>query len=156
MVWSGAHIGQNRNAFDFRVTTINNTDYLTFIYGRRDPPIEPYPKGAGIIADTSFEVQTSVNTTKEIEEFNFHEFNVIDNGKSALMVMYKNQMTNITTLGLKNKTGWVGDSRIQEVDLATGDIKFEWHSLDHIALTESYDLRHVEGGFASGFQWDYV
>ena len=30
------------------------------------------------------------------------------------------------------------DSVFQEVDLATGLVRREWHSLDHIALSESY------------------
>ena len=147
----------NRNAFDFKVTNINDTAYLTFIYGRRDPAMEPYPKGAGIIADTSYKIQSSLNVTNDLEEFNMHEFNIIEDGKSSLIITFENEWRDISALGLKDLTGWVGDSRIQEIDMATGDTKFEWRALDHIALTESYDLRQVAGGFASSsFKWDYV
>ena len=147
----------NRNTYDFKATTINGTPYLTWIYGRRDPGTEPYPKGAGIIADTSYRIRDSVNVTEDISEFNMHEFNIIEGGKSALLVTFKNQLRNISALGLKNTTGTVGESRIQEVDVATGDVNFEWRSFAEVELPESYDLRHVEGGFhSSGFQWDYV
>ena len=147
----------NRNTYDFKVSTINGTINLTFIYGRRDPGSEPYPKGAGVIADTSFNLLGSVNVTEDIEEFNLHEFTIVEDGKSALIVTYKNEWRDISPLGLKNLTGWVGDSRIQEIDLITGDIKFEWRTFDHIPLTESYDLLHVEQGFAhESFRWDYV
>jgi hypothetical protein len=148
---------ENRNTYDFRATTINDTTFLTFIYGRRDPPEEPYPKGAGIIVDTSYKIRGSINVTEDLEEFNLHEFNVIENGKSSLIVAYQNEMRDISPLGLKNLTGIVGDSRLQEIDMATGDVTFEWRAAETIALTESYDLQHVEGGFAnSGFVWDYV
>lgn len=147
----------NRNAYDFKVSTINGTDYLTFIYGRRDPAIEPYPKGAGIIADASFNIRGSVNVTKDFEEFNLHEFTVVEDGKSVLIVTFKHARSDISTLGLKNLTGWVGDSLIQEVDMATGDIKFEWSAFDHIPLIESFDLLHVEQGFVDeSFRWDFM
>lgn len=86
-----------------------------------------------------------------------HEFNTIENGKSSLIITFKNEWKDISPLGLKNLEGWVGDSRIQEIDMATGGIKFEWRAFDHIPLTESFDLRQVAGGFASSsFKWDYV
>ncbi len=147
----------NRNTYDFKASTINGTTYLTFIYGRRDPGNEPYPKGAGTIVDASFNIRRSINVTDDIEEFNLHEFNVVEDGKSVLTVTYKNEWRDISPLGLKNLTGWVGDSRIQEIDMATGDIKFEWSAFDHIPLTESFYLLHVEQGFAhESFRWDYV
>ncbi len=148
---------ENRNTFDFKATNINDTTYLTFIYGRRDPQTEPYPKGAGIIADTSFKIRSLVNVTEDLEEFNMHEFNIIEEGKSSLIITYENKWRDISVLGLKSLMGWVGDSRIQEIDMATGGIKFEWRAFEHIPLTESYDLRHVEGGFtSSSFKWDYM
>ena len=147
----------NRNTYDFKVSTIKGTAHLTFIYGQRWPRDGPYPKGAGIIADASFNIRGSVNVTDDIEEFNLHELTFVEDGKSVLTITYKNEWRDISDLGLENRTGWVGDSRIQEIDMATGDIKFEWSAFNHIPLTESFDLLHVEGGFApEHFIWDYV
>jgi hypothetical protein len=36
------------------------------------------------------------------------------------------------------KDGFVYDSVVQELDIETGAVKFEWHSLDHVPLTESF------------------
>jgi hypothetical protein len=36
------------------------------------------------------------------------------------------------------KDGVVVDGIVQEIDVATGRVLFEWHSLDHVSLTESY------------------
>lgn len=41
---------------------------------------------------------------------------------------------------------------IQEIDVATGDIWWEWHSLDHVPLDESYATRPEYEGTA----WDYI
>lgn len=43
----------------------------------------------------------------------------------------------------------VMDFVIQEVDLKTGDVLFEWHSLDHVSPSASYVRQRV------GITWDY-
>lgn len=35
-------------------------------------------------------------------------------------------------------TGYTWDCRFAELDLATNETLFEWHSLDHVPVTESY------------------
>lgn len=44
------------------------------------------------------------------------------------------------------------DFVIQEVDLKTGDVLFEWHSLDHVSPSASY-VR--QPGAGAGITWDY-
>src|SRR5262249_20244390 len=43
----------------------------------------------------------------------------------------------------------VVDGIVQEIDIKTGLLLFEWHSLDHVPLTDSYVPAR------SGPQWDY-
>ena len=45
--------------------------------------------------------------------------------------------TDLTAVGGRAE-GNVLDSIVQEVDVATGKVLFEWHSLDHVPLTETY------------------
>jgi Arylsulfotransferase (ASST) len=44
----------------------------------------------------------------------------------------------------------VTDFVVQELDIATGDVMFEWHALDHVPLSATYAQRP-----ASGWAWDY-
>jgi hypothetical protein len=44
----------------------------------------------------------------------------------------------------------VTDYVIQEIDLPTGDVLFEWHSLDHVPPTASYETPPSER-----YSWDY-
>ena len=44
----------------------------------------------------------------------------------------------------------VSDFLLQEVDVETGDVLFEWHSLDHVPLSASYRPRPRDGR-----SWDY-
>ena len=38
--------------------------------------------------------------------------------------------------------GYVYDSIVQEVDVATGSIVFEWHSVGHVPFAESKQANH--------------
>lgn len=46
--------------------------------------------------------------------------------------------------------GPVTDYVLQELDLVTGQVLFEWHSLDHVPLWASYEPRRTDG-----MSWDY-
>jgi hypothetical protein len=75
-----------------------------------------------------------------------HEFLLTSRG-TALFTSYV-----ITTADLRSvggpKGGTIQDAIFQELDIATGRVLLEWHSLDHIALAESY--------WPTGKAWDYV
>src|SRR6266542_1348901 len=47
--------------------------------------------------------------------------------------------------------GKVFDGIVQEIDVATGRVLFEWHSLDHVPLTDSYQPLPS----SPGAPWDY-
>jgi hypothetical protein len=55
------------------------------------------------------------------------------------------------------KDGWYLNSLIQEIDIATGAVLFNWSSIDHIALSESYNNITATGeGGSSSLAWDAV
>jgi hypothetical protein len=57
--------------------------------------------------------------------------------------------------GLAN--GWYLNSIIQEVDIATGHVLFNWTSVDHIALNESFNnLTLTASGDSQANPWDPV
>jgi WD40 repeat protein len=56
---------------------------------------------------------------------------------TALLTIYGPVPRNLSPLG-GPKDGMVLEGIAQEVDIATGEVLFEWHSLDHVALEESY------------------
>ena len=73
---------------------------------------------------------------------NAHEFQLTEHdtayiGMYAPVLLRKN--------GIK-----VTDYVVQEIDVATGDVLFEWHALDHVSPSASYAARR-----ASGWAWDY-
>jgi hypothetical protein len=49
-------------------------------------------------------------------------------------------------------TGVLTDSVIQQIDIKTGLVMWEWHALGHVALNESYDLPVPH----NSYPWDYI
>jgi hypothetical protein len=54
------------------------------------------------------------------------------------------------------KDGWYLNAIIQEIDIATGAVLFNWTSIDHIPFSESYNNITQTGQGNSSFPWDPV
>jgi hypothetical protein len=65
-----------------------------------------------------------------------HEF-VITPQDTALLTAYEAATADLSAAG-GSEDGFVWDGIAQEVDIETGEVLFEWHSLDHIGVEESY------------------
>jgi hypothetical protein len=75
-----------------------------------------------------------------------HEFLLTDRG-TALLTAYQILDHDLSSVG-GPKHGLIQDAIFQELDLATGRVLLEWHSLDHIPVSESYWPVYVP--------WDYI
>jgi hypothetical protein len=56
---------------------------------------------------------------------------------TALIEAYHETRADLTSAG-GSPDGKVYDGIVQEIDLATGRVLFEWHSLDHVPVADSY------------------
>ena len=65
-----------------------------------------------------------------------HEF-LITSQDTALLTAYNPVPRDLSSIG-GPKEGVVVDGIVQEIDIETGEVLFEWHSLDHVGLEESY------------------
>jgi len=77
-----------------------------------------------------------------------HEFLLSPSGTTAWAIGTNVIGANLTALG-GPKNGPVVDYTAQEIDLATGNVLFEWHSLDHVPVTDSYF------GYTPTLDYDY-
>jgi hypothetical protein len=65
-----------------------------------------------------------------------HEF-LITPEDTALLTAYASARTDLSPIG-GLEDGAVWDGIAQEVEIETGKVLFEWHSLDHVGIDESY------------------
>jgi len=54
----------------------------------------------------------------------------------------------------RSKNGWIIDSVFQEVDIATGELLFEWRASEHFSANESY-MTHPFAGYFSSVPFDF-
>jgi hypothetical protein len=86
-----------------------------------------YGLGAGVIADRSYRTIKTVHAGNGYG-MDIHEFTLTPSG-DALVTIYAPVVHNGTPLL---------DAIVQQVDIATGLVVWEWHALGHIPLSESY------------------
>jgi arylsulfotransferase ASST len=104
--------------------------------------------GVGVIYDSSYRQVAQVRAGNGYET-DLHELLLTPQG-TALICAYNAVPADLSPVG-GPVTGTVLDSIVQEVDVASGRVLFDWHSLEHVALAESvvpptgapYDYFHV-------------
>jgi Arylsulfotransferase (ASST) len=100
--------------------------------------------GEYVIADSSYRTVRRVQAAGGLRG-DLHEF-VITPRDTALLTSYVVSGADLSAVG-GSRRGTIQDAIFQEVDLASGRLLLEWHSLEHIPLQESYS--------PVGADWDF-
>jgi hypothetical protein len=131
LVWFRPLPGDEQ-AFDFRAQSYRGSPVLTWWQGR----MARY-RGAGVghIVDSSYRPVAIVRAANGYE-LDAHEFLLTPSG-TALVMSYVVVPWDLSKLGGR-RDGLVEDNVVQEIDIETGALLFEWHALGSIALGESY------------------
>jgi hypothetical protein len=66
-----------------------------------------------------------------------HEFQLVDDGEKALVSFYQTVPFDLSPLTITGGLGYVMESGFQEIDVESGDVLFEWYSLDHVGLLDT-------------------
>ena len=89
-----------------------------------------------MIADSSYTPLAHVNAGNG-RAGDLHEFLLTDRG-TALLTTYARHRRATCARSAARRDGTIQDAMFQEIDIASGRVLLEWHSLDHIPITESY------------------
>ena len=119
-------------AADFRVQRYRGKPVLTWWQGRSKKGVG---QGKYEIYDTSYHLVKEVRAGHGLAG-DEHEFLITPRG-TALITIYRKVPQDLEAVGGPGN-GFALDSILQEVDIASGRVLFEWHSLGNVALTESY------------------
>ena len=116
---------------DFKVQTYDGRPVLTWWRGRAE-------KGVGdgyfVIADESYRQIATVSAGNGLTG-DIHEF-LITPRDTALIAIYRRLPRDLTSLGGPEE-GEIFDGTVQELDIETGEVLWEWRSIEHVALEES-------------------
>ena len=135
-------------AADLRLQEYEGKPVLTWW---QDPLIADGRRDAGIvIADSSYRDIAIVRAGNGYQP-DLHSFLITPQG-TAFTTVYDAIRCNLSAHG-GPANGAVADTLVQELDLRTGLVRFEWHSLDHVALADSYGP--IRPGGTPNSPWDY-
>jgi hypothetical protein len=126
---------------NFRVQSYRGSPVLTWWEGSIELG---HGVGEYVIADARYRTVRRVQAARGLHG-DLHEF-VITPEDTALLTSYVVEDADLSSVGGSPK-GTIQDAVFQEIDLASGRVLLEWHSLEHIALEESYS--------PVGADWDF-
>jgi hypothetical protein len=122
-------------ASDFRVQRYEGRPVLTWWQGRSISGAG-HGEGEDVIADTSYHVIATVHAGDGYRA-DQHSFTLTPQG-TALITAYHETRRDLSSVG-GPRNGLVYDCIVQEIDVATGRVLLDWHSLDHVPLRDSYE-----------------
>lgn len=113
-------------ATDFRVQRLRGRRVLTWWQGTTN---RGSGRGVGIIADQRYRTIATVRAGNGLQ-VDLHEFLITPGGTAYVIAAAP-----VRERGLGRP---LIDSVVQEIDIRTGLVLFEWHALDHVPLGDSY------------------
>jgi hypothetical protein len=124
---------RSRGVTTFRGQRYRGRPVLTWWQGQTAKGIG---HGHYVILDSSYRVVANVDAGHGLTG-DIHEF-LITPQNTALFTAYRRIDYDLSALG-GPKDGSIEEGVVQEVDIATGRLLFEWHSLAHVPVDESYE-----------------
>jgi hypothetical protein len=133
LVWFKPLSPAGTRAANFQVQQYEGKPVLTWW---QDPLIAGASKTAGeVIANSAYQNIATVRAGNGYQP-DLHEFRITPQG-TGLITVYDAIDCNLSAVG-GPRNGAVADTLLQEIDLKTGLVMYEWHSLDHVPLSNSY------------------
>jgi Arylsulfotransferase (ASST)/TAT (twin-arginine translocation) pathway signal sequence len=131
-VWFRPLHNEEKDTMDFKVQYYQGEPVLTFWEGYHTG----YGLGEYVILDSSYK------EIKRLEAGNgylgdHHEFLITDRNTALITIYSKVDKMDLASVG-GSREGRVLDGIAQEVDIESGEVLFEWHSLKHVGIDQSY------------------
>lgn len=134
LVWFKSLSPPGARAANLRVQEYEGKPVLTWW---QDPLIAAGHQEAGeVIANSAYQTIAEVRAGNGYQP-DLHEFQITPQN-TALITVYDAINCNLSAVG-GPANGAVADTLLQEIDLKTGLVMYEWHSLDHVPLQNAYD-----------------
>lgn len=140
-VWAQSPDIPDYQVLDVRAQEYQGRPVLTWFQGAS--PLG-YGYGHFVMVDSSYQHVATVQVGNGFYGGDIHEFLLTPRG-TALVLIYHPISWDLTPAG-GAADGVAHDGILQEIDIETGRVYFEWHSLDHVAVEETH--REPEAGVA--------
>jgi hypothetical protein len=132
LVWFKA-LPKHTSATNLRVQEYASKPVLTWWQG--DISVHGFGQGEDVILDSAYAPIAHVKAGNGLQA-DLHDFQLTPQG-TALITAYDPIYCNLSSVG-GPADGAVTDGTFEEIDVRTGLVMYQWTSLDHVALAESY------------------
>lgn len=102
--------------------------------------------------DSTYKVIHRVSAVGKDIRGDLHEFQLTKDG-TALISVYNVTNADLSPMG-RPVDGWINDSVFQEIDIATGELLFEWKASEHFDPNESF-MTHPLAGYWKSIPFDF-
>ncbi|MEV4420581.1 arylsulfotransferase family protein [Patulibacter sp. NPDC049589] len=136
-----------QTVLDFRAQTYRGEPVLTWWQGVAK---RGYGEGHGVVYDARYHPIATVEAAGG-RKMDFHEFTITPQN-TALIDTYRIVRQDLRSVKGGKKNDLAMENTVQEVDIATGELLWEWVANDDIAPTESYDVVPRR----AAFPYDYL
>ncbi|KAJ5972270.1 uncharacterized protein N7479_002188 [Penicillium vulpinum] len=154
LIWTGSQQFDNRNVFDFKVVNSLGPDpHLSMVLQHSwDSKVDT---GYGLVLTNDYKVQRKLPLRADLGVFDIHEFNILEDGKTALVTLYLSHEITLEEFGRPKEPTWLETGGYAEIDMNTAEVIQWWDSFDHIPLPET--VHYSRYSPAEGLPgWDYV
>ncbi|KAM3478307.1 hypothetical protein MY8738_006041 [Beauveria namnaoensis] len=135
LVWTQDGWGRTR---DLKVQSVGDRSYMTFWH---DESSRHAGGGSYVLLDQSYEMVKELRPVGEISSRPV-ELKLTDDG-TAIMVMHNATQVHNPLGSLQN--GWINDAIIQEIDMTSNELVFEWRASHHFNVTMSQAATENQG-----------
>jgi hypothetical protein len=94
-----------------------------------------FGQGEDIVMDANYQTVAAIRAGNGYEA-DLHDFQIAPQGV-AYVPVYSVIRCDLTPVG-GARNGVIVDTAVQEIDIKTGLVRWEWHSLDHVGVSESH------------------
>ncbi|MDP9411438.1 MAG: arylsulfotransferase family protein, partial [Actinomycetota bacterium] len=130
-VWFRPVGSEAMDVMDFKLQSYRGRPVLTWWEGVH----EGYGQGEYVLMDGSYREVARVRAGNGYDG-DHHEF-LLSPQDTALLDIYGKVSVDLSPYGGKADSAAL-EGIVQEVDIETGEVLFEWHSLEHVRIDESY------------------
>lgn len=133
MIWFQP-LPANQLATDFRVQQLGSQPVLTWWQGYTN---NGSGRGQGVIYNSAYQQIATVQVGNGLQGMDLHEFLITPQGDAYV--------AGVSPVHYSNLTRPLMDAVVQEIDIKTGLVLFEWHALDHVPISESFFNTNAKG-----------
>jgi hypothetical protein len=129
---------ENRNIFDFKVVnSLGETPFLSLVSQHSFDVGVDDDNGHGVILNNHYDIHAKIPMRHELGAFDIHEFNVLDDGKTALATFYKAHDIDLAEFNRPEEMTSILSGGYASINLTSQEVEHYWDCWPQIPLIES-------------------